>query len=50
MLVRPNGGDQTLLTQGDIGPDDIRPLREAGVSEEAIEDALYVCAYLNLLD
>jgi len=26
------------------------PVREAGVSDAAIEDAIYVCAYFNMID
>jgi len=38
------------LAPGTVGPDDIALLRAAGVSEQAIEDALYVCAYFNIID
>jgi alkylhydroperoxidase family enzyme len=38
------------LSPGDIGPDDVMPLRAAGVSDAAIEDAIYVCAYFNMID
>jgi len=38
------------LTPGNVSPDDIAPLRAAGVSEQAIEDALYICAYFNIID
>ena len=42
--------EKVTLTPGDVGPDDVAPLYAAGVSEQAIEDALYVCAYFNLID
>ena len=42
--------EKLTLTPGNIGPDDIAPLRTAGVSEQAIEDAIYVCAYFNIID
>ena len=35
---------------GNIGPDDVTPLRAAGVSDAAIEDAIYVCTYFNMID
>jgi len=34
----------------EVGPDDITPLRAAGVSDQAIEDALVVCALFNMID
>ena len=42
--------EQVTLAPGTVGPDDVAPLRTAGVSEQAIEDALYVCAYFNIID
>jgi alkylhydroperoxidase family enzyme len=33
-----------------VGPDDAAAARAAGVSTEALRDALYVCAYFNLID
>jgi alkylhydroperoxidase family enzyme len=42
--------EKVTLTPGEVGPDDIAPLRAAGVTDQAIEDALYVCAYFNLID
>ena len=42
--------EKVTLTPADVGPDDVAPLRVAGVSDQAIEDALYVCAYFNLID
>ncbi len=38
------------LAPGTVGPDDVAPLRAEGVSEQAVEDALYVCAYFNIID
>ncbi len=32
-----------------VGPDDVAPLRAAGVSDEAILDALYVAALFNAI-
>lgn len=42
--------EKLTLTPGDIGPDDVVPLCAAGVSDAAIEDAIYVCAYFNMID
>jgi len=33
-----------------VSPADIAPLRAAGVSDEAIEEAIHVCALFNLYD
>ena len=33
-----------------VGPADAARVRAAGVSDEAIRDALYVCAHFNLID
>ena len=38
------------MSPGNIGPDDVTPLRAAGVSDAAIEDAIYVCTYFNIID
>jgi alkylhydroperoxidase family enzyme len=38
------------LTPAEVGPEDIAPLRAAGVSDQAIEDALAVCAFFNIID
>ena len=38
------------LVPGNVGPDDIALLRAAGVSDQAIGDALYACAYFNIID
>ncbi len=42
--------EQVTLTPDAVGPGDVAPLRAAGVSDQAIEDALYVCAYFNIID
>lgn len=34
----------------DIGPADVQALRDAGLSDEAIRDAIYVCASFNIID
>lgn len=33
-----------------VGSDHVAPLRAAGVSDAAIEDAVYICAVFNVLD
>ena len=42
--------EKLTLAPGDVGPDDIAPMRAAGVSDQAIEDAIYVCTYFNIID
>ncbi len=33
-----------------IKPFDVRALREADISKQAIEDAIYICAFFNIID
>ena len=33
-----------------VSPADVEPLRAAGLSDEAIEEALHVCALFNMYD
>jgi alkylhydroperoxidase family enzyme len=33
-----------------VGPDDIAPLKAAGIDDQAVEEALYVCFLFNLMD
>lgn len=42
--------EKLTLSPGDVGTGDIVPLRTASVSDAAIEDAIYVCAYFNMID
>lgn len=42
--------EKVTLTPAEVEPDDISPLRAAGISEQAIKDALYVSAYFNIID
>jgi len=42
--------EKITLTPAEIGPEDIAPLRAVGISEQAIEDALVVCALFNIID
>jgi len=38
------------LRPSEVSPGDVAAVRETGVSDEAIEDALTVCACFNLID
>ena len=42
--------EKVTLAPWKIGPEDIAPLKAEGVSEQAIEDALVVCALFNIID
>ena len=42
--------EKLTLSPSDIGPEDVAPLRAAGVSDQAIEDAIHVCAFFNIID
>jgi len=42
--------EKLTLTPSEVGPDDIKLLRRTGLSDQAIEDAIYVCAYFNIID
>lgn len=46
--------EKLTLLPGDVGPDDVEPLRKAGISDDAIEDAAFVCVlfstYVRLAD
>ena len=42
--------EKLTLYPVDVGKADVEPLRSAGVSDEAIEDALFVCALFNIVD
>jgi uncharacterized peroxidase-related enzyme len=42
--------EKLTLSPDRVGPEDMVPLRAVGLSDEAIEDAIYVCAYFNLID
>lgn len=39
----------TLLPE-EVTPEDVQPLREAGLTDEAIRDAIAVCAAFNMID
>ena len=42
--------ERITLSSDDVGPDDAALPRQAGVSEAALRDAVYVCALFNLID
>jgi alkylhydroperoxidase family enzyme len=42
--------EKMTLSPGELGPADMVPLRAAGVSDQAIEEALYVAFVFNVLD
>ena len=42
--------EKLTLRPDEVRPRDIEPLRAAGLSDEAIEDAINVCALFNIYD
>ena len=42
--------EKLTLSPGEVGPEDVAPLRAAGVRDEAIEDAILVCTLFNVMD
>lgn len=42
--------EKVTLTPSLVGPDDVAPMRAAGVTDEAIEEALYVAVLFNVMD
>jgi alkylhydroperoxidase family enzyme len=42
--------ETVTLRPDEVGPADVTAVRAVGVSDEAIEDALAVCACFNLID
>jgi alkylhydroperoxidase family enzyme len=42
--------EKLTLTPEDVSPQDVEAVREVGVSEGAIVDAIYICAAFNLID
>ena len=42
--------EKLTLSPGEVRPDDGRALRTAGISEQAAEDAIYVCVLFNIID
>ena len=42
--------EKLTLRPNEVRPADVAPLRAAGISDEAIEDAINVCALFNVYD
>jgi uncharacterized peroxidase-related enzyme len=42
--------EKLTLAPASVGPDDVVPLRAAGLSDEAIEDAIQICANMNIMN
>ena len=42
--------EKLTLAPADVRPADLKPLRAAGVSEAAVEDAIQVCVLFNIYD
>ena len=42
--------EKLTLAPTDVGPADVKPLRAAGVTDEAVEDAIHVCVLFNIYD
>lgn len=42
--------EKLTLTPGEVGPEDAQILKRAGVSEKAIEEAVFVCFLFNVMD
>jgi alkylhydroperoxidase family enzyme len=42
--------EKLTLTPAEVGPADIEPMRAAGVSDQAIEEAIYVAGLFNVMD
>ncbi|HST24487.1 MAG TPA: hypothetical protein VLJ76_00700 [Gaiellaceae bacterium] len=42
--------EAVTLRPAEVGPDEAAAVRAAGVSDEAMADALLVCTYFNLID
>jgi uncharacterized peroxidase-related enzyme len=42
--------EKVTLDPAEVGPEDIAPLKTAGIADQAIEEALYVCFLFNLMD
>ena len=42
--------EKLTLTPAEVRPADVEPLRAAGVSDAAIEEAIHVCVLFNVYD
>ena len=41
--------EKVTLSPAEVSPSDVQPLLAAGISEQAIEDALIICAGFNII-
>jgi uncharacterized peroxidase-related enzyme len=42
--------EKLTLRPGEVGPEDMPPLRAAGLTAEEIEGAVHVCAHFNMIN
>jgi uncharacterized peroxidase-related enzyme len=42
--------EKLTLHPAEVGPDDVSSLREAGLTDADIEDAIHVCAHFNVIN
>lgn len=42
--------EKLTLRPAEVGPDDVAPLRVAGLTDDEIEDAIQVCVNFNLIN
>jgi alkylhydroperoxidase family enzyme len=42
--------EKLTATPADVGPEEIEPMRSAGVNDKAIEQAIYVCFLFSVMD
>ena len=42
--------EKLTLSPHDVGPEDVTPMKDAGVSDKAIEEAIYVCLLFSVMD
>jgi uncharacterized peroxidase-related enzyme len=42
--------EKLTLQPAEVGPEDVAPLRAAGLTDEAIEDAVHICANFNIIN
>lgn len=42
--------EKLTLRPAEVGPEDVVPLRTAGLTDEEIEDAIHVCANFNVIN
>lgn len=42
--------EKLTLRPAEVGPEDVEPLRAAGLSDEEIEDAIHICSIFNIIN